>query len=94
MGEVRKQEVGKGSTYITALCTKEVSNVPLGPASDNYLTLNRCLAALAPGAEEFMEVKMTIETQGCVPIVVFRETLVYVLAVQAGVDASQALGTE
>jgi hypothetical protein len=48
-------------TYITTFSAKEVADMPLGTTSNNHFSFNRSLAAFAPGAEQFMKVKVTVK---------------------------------
>ncbi len=50
-------------TYITALRTEEMTNMPLATTSNHDLSLDRCLAAPASRAEEFVKVQMAVEPQ-------------------------------
>lgn len=59
---------GKGTTHISTLSTKEVSNMPFTPASHHHLALNGCLAAAAPRAKELVEVEMAVKPQPFVTV--------------------------
>lgn len=46
---------------IAALRAEEMPRVPLRPASDDDLALDRRLAALAPRAEQLVEIQVAVE---------------------------------
>jgi hypothetical protein len=50
-------------TYISTLGAKEMSGMPLSTASNNDLTFDRRLAALASWTEELVEIQVAIEPQ-------------------------------
>lgn len=49
-------------TYITTLRTEEVTNMPLCTAGHHHFAFDWGLAALTPGAKEFVEIQMAIES--------------------------------
>jgi hypothetical protein len=59
---------------ITALRAKEMPDVPLRATRDHDLALYRCFTRLAPRREEFVEIKMAVESHGFVSTVFLLET--------------------
>jgi hypothetical protein len=48
-------------TYIAALGAEEVANMPFSAACHNNFSFNGCLAALAAGAEQLVEIEVAVE---------------------------------
>jgi len=96
------------NTYITTLCAKEMTDMPLRPQCHNNLPLNRRLTALTSRAEFLMIVQMAIKPLRIVPAIVFCHLsfcfLVVVVfigmlstsgdALEAGVAVGRGLGVE
>lgn len=76
-------------THIAALRAEKVADMPLSTTSDNNLSLDGRLAALAPGTEEFMEIQVAVEPQRVVAVVQFGLSfnLLDFLAIQPALDA-------
>ena len=71
--------------WIAALRTEEMSNMPLCPARNDHLALNRRLARFTAGRKKLVKVKMAIEAQRLVEPVFLLEPL-HVLVGGVGVQ--------
>lgn len=59
---IPRESQGSGRKYITTFGAEEMADMPFCPASYNNFSFNRSFAALASWTEEFMEIKMTVES--------------------------------
>jgi hypothetical protein len=57
------QDPNRKPTYIAALRAEKMPRVPLRPAGNHNLPLNRRLARLAPRTEQLVEVQVAVEPQ-------------------------------
>jgi hypothetical protein len=59
--ELAREFERKEDTYITTFGAEEVADMPFSSTSDDNFSFDRCLAAFASWAEQFVKVKVAIE---------------------------------